>query len=264
MIRGTLSVTAAVIAAAIATCGSAEAQQYNWNGVYIGVEGGGGNGRSDWNFWGNIGNPDPLGNPNPSRNFVANPQPGGPEDPGLPGSLVGGHVGYMHQMDGLVLGIDGAWDWSNFKGTSVDNPNRTPPDKVEVDIKSVGTVNGRIGVANGRWLAYATGGFAFGSIDAQEDGGCSSGCVTFLNKGSFNRTGWDAGAGIAYALTDSLILGAEYDHIDLGTSDENLRDPNCANCKFYETVRTHPELDVIKASLSWKFGGDRIAPAPLK
>jgi len=262
MRRGTW-IGAAAVVAVLGLSGTAQAQSYSWNGVYIGVEGGAGNGRSDWNFLGNNGDQGVKGN-NPNHLFIANTNPGGPEDPGLPGGLFGGHVGYMHQTDGLVIGIDGSWDWSNFKGKSVDNQNTNPPDAVEVDVKSVATLNGRLGVANGRWLAYATGGVAFGAVDAKESGGCSNlaNCTTFLNEGSFNRTGWDAGAGIAYAITDSLILGAEYKHVDLGTSDQDLHDANPKSF-FFETVRVHPELDTIEARLSYKFGGDR-APAPLK
>ena len=252
--RGSLQSAAAVLAMAMAigVAGAAEAQQYNWNGFYIGAEAGGGSGNSEWTFLGNNGNPDPLGNPNPTHVFFANPSPGGPSGPAFSSGLLGGHVGFMHQTDGLVLGVDGAWDWTRLSGTTIQDPRANPPDKFDVSINSIGTINGQLGVANDRWLAYALGGIAFGKLDISHSGQCNTGCTTFLNSGGSSPVGWDAGAGISYAFTNSIIIGAEYDHVDLGTSDVTLNDVIHPGSPFFEVRRTHPAIDEIKARVSWK------------
>ncbi len=239
------------VVASLASVLPAQAQQvYNWTGFYAGVEGGAASGRGDGLF---LGDNFTRGVFTPSGNTI-------PESFDLSGSLLGGHVGYMTQMGGLVLGVEGAWDWSNVSGELIWNPTTTPVGKYDYSLKSLGTINAKLGVANGRWLAYATGGFALGSLDVSDSGVCNFpgapiGC-TFLNKGSATAVGWDAGAGISYAATNSIIIGAEYLHVDLGSADVSLYDTAAGNGAFYEKVRVRTALDEVKARVSFKFGGN--------
>src|SRR5476651_2428867 len=62
---------------------------YNWTGFYIGVNGGGGWGRSRWD------SADAFN---------------------ISGGLVGGTLGYNYQVGQLVWGVEGDIDWSNIKG----------------------------------------------------------------------------------------------------------------------------------------------------
>src|SRR3990172_5088830 len=64
------------------------APAYNWTGFYIGVNGGGGWGRSDWS------------------------NAGGTADSNLSGGLVGGTIGYNYQAGQAVFGLEGDLDWS--------------------------------------------------------------------------------------------------------------------------------------------------------
>jgi outer membrane immunogenic protein len=261
MKRGSWIGAAAVVAAVLGLSGAAQADDYSWNGIYIGAEGGGASGHSTSGY---------VNHTNGSGTTVIDSAVAidGPEL-SFSNGFVGGHVGLMHQFGGLVLGIDGSYDWTNLNDTQISGQAVPGPslahiatDTREVDIKSVGAINGRLGVAHDRWLAYATGGIAFGSLSANEKG-LPPLNNPYLNAADFNRIGWDAGAGVAYAVTNSLIVGAEYKHYDFGTSDQQLAF-TCTNCAGYETVRVHPELDTIEARLTYKFDiGDR-APAPLK
>ena len=61
---------------------------YNWTGFYIGVNGGGGWGRSTWDTAGGFN---------------------------ISGGLVGGTVGYNYQYDQAVFGVEGDIDWANIK-----------------------------------------------------------------------------------------------------------------------------------------------------
>ena len=71
------------------------AQAYNWSGIYIGINGGGG--------WG-------------SSNFSA-PLASNTFD--LSGAMVGGTIGYNWQIGQSVLGLEGDIDWSNVRGTGI-------------------------------------------------------------------------------------------------------------------------------------------------
>src|SRR3990172_13361556 len=66
---------------------------YNWTGLYVGINGGGGWGRSDFSA------PLASGSVNTS------------------GALVGGPPGFNHQMGQVVFGLEGDIDWSNLRGS---------------------------------------------------------------------------------------------------------------------------------------------------
>src|SRR5919107_4405643 len=65
-----------------------------------------------------------------------------------------------------------------------------------------GTVRARAGVAFGQALIYATGGFAYGGADDDDDR------FGLVNDDDV-RTGWVLGAGVEYAFTNNLTLGLE-------------------------------------------------------
>ena len=247
---------ALTVAASLLSVLPAQAQDgFSWNGFYAGVEGGTASGRGDGLYLGNNGDPDPNGDDNPDHVFVASADPGSPESFDLSGGLFGGHVGFMHQMGGLVLGLDGAYDRTNISGKLVYNPNTDPVGKFDYDLTSVATINARLGVANGRWLAYATAGLAFGTLNITDSGNCGEDCI-YVIKGSATARGWDAGAGVAYAATNNIIIGAEYLHVDLGSTDVTLNDTCGEGCDFFEKVRVRNVVDQVKARVSFKFGGN--------
>src|SRR5882724_969657 len=70
--------------------------QYNWTGFYLGINGGGGFGDSDWNGF-----------------AVSNSPSGG---------MIGGTAGYNWQAAGSpwVFGLEGDLDWTNITGTFVN------------------------------------------------------------------------------------------------------------------------------------------------
>ena len=67
---------------------------WSWTGFYIGINGGGGFGRSDFSA------PFPTGSFNTS------------------GGLVGGTLGYNYQTGNIVLGAEGDIDWSDIHGSA--------------------------------------------------------------------------------------------------------------------------------------------------
>lgn len=222
----------------------ASAQEFNWSGFYAGVEAGGASGSSDWTFKSFT-----------DTNGVVFPAafPGGPPDLELSGGLIGAHLGYLHQSsNGLVLGIDGSLDSASISGSSIFDAFSTPQGVDVLEINALGALNGSVGVANGRLLAYATAGFAFATMHAESSGQCGPGCA-YTNTGDFDRTGWNAGAGLAYALTNYMSVAAEYRHYDFGTFDAKVY---CEGAPCFETVSMNPSLDTIKARLSFHLGGN--------
>jgi outer membrane immunogenic protein len=149
---------------------------YNWSGFYIGLNGGGGFGRSAWDRTGGFNISD---------------------------GLVGGTVGYNYQFGQAVAGIEGDIDWADINGTTTTG--------CALGCKTsdhwLSTVRGRLGYAADRFMPFITGGAAFGDIRASTPG--------FAGATS-DKVGWTLGAGLEFAITGNWTAKAEYLYVDLG------------------------------------------------
>ena len=150
---------------------------YSWNGFYLGINGGGGFGHSDWSGIG---------------------------DTHVSGGLVGVTAGYNWQSGQWVFGLEGDIDWSNIKGSFT---NVACPTGCETKNTWLGTARGRIGYAFDRVLPYITGGAAFGDIKATQAG---------VGSVSDTNVGWTVGAGIEAAVAANWTAKIEYLYVDLG------------------------------------------------
>jgi outer membrane immunogenic protein len=149
---------------------------YNWTGFYIGINGGGGFGRSDW---------DSTGGFNTS------------------GGLVGGTIGYNYQAGQAVFGLEGDIDWANINGTT----NNACPTGCKTSDDWISTIRGRLGYAADRFMPFVTGGAAFGDIKATSPG--------FAGATNTNA-GWTIGGGLEFAVAQNWTIKAEYLYVDLG------------------------------------------------
>jgi len=152
---------------------------YTWTGFYIGINGGGGWGRSQWD---------------------------GLDTFDVSGGLIGGTVGYNWQFGQALIGAEGDIDWSDIKGTTTV----LCPGGCETRNKWLATVRGRLGYAFDRFLPSFTGGLALGDINATLP-------VPVLPGGSVSSAGWTVGAGLEVGLVSNVSLKAEYLYVDLGT-----------------------------------------------
>ena len=152
------------------------APAYSWTGFYIGVNGGGGFGRSSW---------DSTGSFNTS------------------GGLVGGTLGYNYQFGQAVVGLEGDIDWADLNGTT----NNFCPAGCKTSDDWLGTVRGRLGYAADRFMPFVTGGVAFGDIKASTPG---------FGGATNTQAGWTIGAGLEFAVAQNWTVKAEYLYVDLG------------------------------------------------
>jgi outer membrane immunogenic protein len=109
---------------------------YNWTGFYIGINGGGGWGNTDWS----------------GASFNTS------------GGLAGGTLGYNWQMGQGVFGLEGDFDWSNIGAST------TCGTSCEVRNHWLSTVRARFGYAFDRFMPYVTGGLAFGEVETSAAG----------------------------------------------------------------------------------------------
>ena|SRR5579863_441025 len=149
---------------------------YNWSGFYLGINGGGGWGNSNWSSAGGFN---------------------------LSGGQVGGTAGMNWQAGHAVFGLEGDADWSGIRGTAA--PGLCPGCATNNDW--LATVRGRAGYAFDRFMPFVTGGLAVGDIRATAPG--------FAGATQTNA-GWTVGGGLEFALSNNWTAKAEYLHVDLG------------------------------------------------
>ncbi|TIU70392.1 MAG: porin family protein [Mesorhizobium sp.] len=170
---------------------------FSWTGGYIGLQAG--------YAWGD-GSIDQIDGPG----FVET-------DPD--GFLGGVYAGYNYQMSNNIVigaeldfvstGIDGSGQIFSAPGVPIPGALATE------ELNWSGAARLRLGYAVDRFLPYIAGGVAFGDIDISNNGGGPSFGDTF--------TGWTIGVGLDYAMTDNLLLRAEYRYTDFGS--ESFGDP---------------------------------------
>lgn len=181
---------------------------YDWSGFYVGINGGGGWGRASTDL---------------TRGFNTS------------GALAGGTAGYNVQLGQLVLGLEGDFDWSDIGGSSSAN---NCPAGCSVRDNWLGTGRGRVGYALGGFLPYVTGGVAVGDVKASATG--------FSGMDS-TQTGWTAGAGVEYGITNNWSAKVEYLHVDLGRF-------NCGfSCGPTATDNVGFRADTVRGGLNLRF-----------
>ncbi|MFN3891465.1 MAG: outer membrane protein [Beijerinckiaceae bacterium] len=165
---------------------------FSWTGFYIGANAGYG--------WGSLGG---LGD----ATF------GKPD-----GFALGGTVGYNHQINQFVLGVEGDINWTNMSSTGrtialVGAPPAASTVGNTADVNWMGTLRARAGFAADRALLYVTGGYAGASMDLKYND------VTLGvgGKDSSWRNGWALGGGIEYAFTRNVSAKTEYLYTSFGS-----------------------------------------------
>jgi outer membrane immunogenic protein len=157
-------------------------------------------------------------------------------------SVIGGvQAGWQKQWEKIVAGIEITYSALPFDETTVSP--LLPGVTRTAEVHDLFTLTGRLGYADGRWLAYAKGGWASAQVDiALRD------TVAVASAGE-RASGWTAGVGIEYALTLNLSLGIEYNYLYFRTDVAPLPIP--------DTTFSDAEIDIqtLVVRLNYRFGG---------
>jgi outer membrane immunogenic protein len=135
-----------------------------------------------------------------------------------------------------------------------------------------GTVRGRLGfLANERLLVFGTAGFAYGRTEVSSNitngggvtgvttpGGtqyhdCTTGSVCFSGEDAKISTGWTAGGGFEWVLSNTTTLKAEYLHVDLG--DQSILMPTRlpATGNAYLGAKFNNSFDIVRTGINVNF-----------
>lgn len=172
---------------------------YDWSGAYVGVQAGYGWADADYEmeFGGN-----------PALLITSSPEPDG---------FVGGiYAGYNFQTESnLILGVEVD---ASLGGLSDDGLPMFQNGVLSLggtgfaDINWSGAARARIGYAADRFMPYIAGGIAIAEVEFGYDFSVPPG----IQSGDTTMLGWTIGAGVEYAITDSIQTRLEYRYTDYG------------------------------------------------
>lgn len=235
---------AAAVATVSLTSSTLAFAQYNWSGIYIGGHAGHKWSNVDWTHLSAVPHFNPIGTNVDSFD--------------LSGLIAGGHVGLNYQMGSFVVGLEGAISGGK-RGQSVTRPGTFSPNEIRHETRSLLTGAVRIGWAMDRALAYGKVGYASArtSISLTEAPFFDD---TF-SAGSRMR-GWLIGAGIEWAVSDDIVVGVEYDYLDLESKTFSGLDTGAF---AVTTISVDPDpIHALTVRASLKLGNNSAMNQPLK
>jgi outer membrane immunogenic protein len=226
---------------------------YNWTGVYIGINAGGGWDNSHW-----------ATSPWPSTPMEGNYS--------LSGALLGGTIGYNLQAgnSSFIVGMEADFAWSGIKGSTppflaqvttfvlgnpipivIPTPGCTP--NCEIRNPWLATARLRLGYSFD-WIVpimpYVTAGLGAGRLEADIVG-------TPLGRQSANNVGWTVGAGVEMAISGPWTAKLEFLHIDLNgfSCDKacgNLNSQDPSGNIIFGGVNINAGVNIIRAGLNYR------------
>jgi len=181
----------------------------------------------------------------------------------------GGFIGLQKQWSWLVLGAEAGYLWTDQSATSVsalegsilrNNPSAgVDPTRVTSSMRDLFLVTGKFGWNWENILAYFKGGWANGELEFRTSSSLSG---VLLTSSSGRENGWTAGAGIEYALWPHIIVGVEYDYVELNPGNRTQVAVGAGPVGTH--IRAGFDTQSVTARLSYKFGGSGPETLPAK
>jgi outer membrane immunogenic protein len=170
----------------------------------------------------------------------------------------GGHAGYNWQSNSWVYGVE--TDISGMHLNSAMNTALTDgltTASTNADVNWYGTVRGRLGWTQGAALFYGSAGLAYGRVDLNSSMNMPAGPLSLNTQTSSVKTGWVAGGGIDYRWTPNVIVGVQYQYVDLGSVNLASSAAIAGPFSVAQSANAHAQFQVVTAGISWLF-----SPAP--
>ena len=152
----------------------------------------------------------------------------------------GGELGCNYQTGMFLLGGEADIEYTGINVTrNVVSPIFGVPISESTISNWLSTYRGRLGIASGVWLFYATGGLALGQFNIADT-------ATFAGSGTVNtitttntKLGWTVGGGAEWMFAPQWSLKAEYLYVDLGSETATSVNNNPALFPSSSIIHTH-------------------------
>lgn len=165
-------------------------------------------------------------------------------------------AGAQYQWKNIVFGVEAGY---NFMGKDYASTNAPSADRLNNPafvglrcssrVDDLWTIGGRLGFAWDKLMVFGTGGYASGRILSQTT---IIAPPSTIDQTGDRHGGWYAGAGIEYFVTklwmSDVIIGAEYQHIELDRKLDISSDGNPNDSRYYRA-----SVDLVRARLVFKF-----------
>jgi outer membrane immunogenic protein len=206
---------------------------FTWSGLYVGVQGG-------YAF-------------GDQANYQVEDYPELKADHDLQGWVFGGNVGARYQMTPMfVLGAEVTGLFADINGNKDFDLGHDFKLQTQTNIDALVLAEANVGMNFDRFLVFASGGYAGANVDPsvklQNPGQGNCGGFCFDSHDTQWLNGWTVGAGAKYAITDSMIIGAKYNHI---VFEDNQFDFNIWNSNV--PVNGDVTIDQVVGTLELKF-----------
>jgi len=218
---------AIAVIAAFGIAGGAQAQPapvFNWSGFYIGGSVGYISAPTEWSYY-NL----------PGQNIFSRPSQ----------AIGAGHIGFLLQNNRFIYGLEGTVQAPLLTQRQCDAPIFCPNYDSYTQIKSAFTLGPRFGYSYGRWMPYVTGGLAMAEIAT---GFYAKGFPDVAAKHDKTHFGWFAGLGVEYMLMDNLLVGFEYQHMELAEELQKTTVVPATGVSHYVSAHS----DTVRIRLTWK------------
>ena len=233
LLMGSMSASAADLAARPYTKAPPMAVAYTWSGFYAGINGGWGSSRQRWD-----------------ETSLGIALSEGSHD--ATGGTVGGQVGYRWQAGTWVFGVEAQGNWADFHGRNVIPLAAAFTNDTRVD--AFGLFTGQVGYAANNVLFYIKGGAAVTS-DRYRVLATATG-ISLANSVDDTRWGGVVGVGLEYGFAPNWSAGIEYDHMFMQDKTYNFvsNGAGIAPGLLVAQSRIRQDVDLVTARINYRFG----------
>jgi outer membrane immunogenic protein len=216
---------------------------YDWSGLYVGLNGGGGWSHKCWTNTSDLAVPTVPAFAEGCNNAT--------------GGMAGAQMGYRLQSGPFVYGIEAQGDWSNLKGSNVSL--FLPAATNQTRVNGLALFTGQVGYAWNNVLWYVKGG---GAVVADRYTGITTATGVAFDQANETRWGGTVGTGLEVAFAPNWSVAVEYDHLFMGTGSATFlatgNTPALAGTAS-RTDNIRQSVDMVTARINWRWGGPVVA-----
>ena len=169
------------------------------------------------------------------------------------GVIAGAQAGFNYQIQQVVIGAEGTFTWSDISGTqATTSPLPTVSETSISTPRWYATATGKIGFAANDFLFYAKGGAAWMSVNYTQAVSTGVGNISSQTM-TATRSGFTAGGGIEFGMTENLSARLEYDYLNFGTKTYTFANLNTDPVPLVLPVAIRSSTSLISVGMNYRF-----------